>query len=72
VIKNFIGTKSWRNILEKLKQKFNIFIRKINIFNPKFNNRIYLKHLFKALKTIFVRVGFILEINKENCFSDIE
>ena len=33
-MKNFIGTKSWKKILEGLKRKVDIFIRTINIFNP--------------------------------------
>jgi len=33
VIENFIGTKSERKILERLKQKVNIFIGIKNIFN---------------------------------------
>ena len=32
VIENFIGTKSWRKILEKLKRKVDIFIETKNIF----------------------------------------
>ena len=35
MIENFIGTKSWRKILEGLKRKVGIFIRTKNIFNPK-------------------------------------
>ena len=34
---NFIGTESWRKILEGLKQKVDIFIGTKNIFNPKSN-----------------------------------
>jgi hypothetical protein len=37
VIENFIGTKSWRKILEGLKRKFGIFIGTKNIFNPSRN-----------------------------------
>jgi len=33
-MKNFIGTKSWRKILEGLKRKIGIFIGTISIFNP--------------------------------------
>jgi len=33
-MENFIGTKSWRKILEGLKRKVGIFIRTKNIFNP--------------------------------------
>ena len=33
-LENFWGTKSWRNILEGLKQKVGIFIGTKNIFNP--------------------------------------
>jgi len=33
----FLGTKSWRKILEGLKQKVGIFIGTKNIFNPNFN-----------------------------------
>ena len=33
-MKNFIGTKSWRKILEGLKQKIGIFIGTKSIFNP--------------------------------------
>ena len=36
VIENFIGTKSWRKILEGLKRKVGIFIGIKNIFNPYF------------------------------------
>jgi hypothetical protein len=36
VIENFIGTKSWRKILEGLKRKVDIFIGTKNIFNPNF------------------------------------
>jgi len=35
-MENFLGTKSWRNFLEGLKKKFDIFIGTKNIFNPKF------------------------------------
>jgi len=35
VIENFIGTKSYRKILEGLKRKVSIFIGSKNIFNPK-------------------------------------
>jgi len=38
-MKNFIGTKSWRKILEGLKQKVDIFIRTKNIFNPNIKRR---------------------------------
>jgi len=43
-MENFIGTKSWRKILEGLKRKVDIFIGAKNIFNPikkykKFNPR---------------------------------
>jgi hypothetical protein len=34
----FLGTKSWRNFLEGLKRKIDIFIEIKNIFNPKFSN----------------------------------
>jgi len=34
-MENFLGTKSWSEILERLKQKVDIFIRTKNIFNPK-------------------------------------
>jgi len=34
-MENFIGTKSWRKILEGLKRKVGIFIRTKNMFNPK-------------------------------------
>ena len=34
-IENFIGTKSWRKILEGLKRNVDIFIGNKNIFNPK-------------------------------------
>jgi len=34
-IENFIRTKSWRKILERLKQKVGIFIETKNIFNQK-------------------------------------
>jgi len=37
-IKNFRGTKSWRNFLEGLKRKVDTFTGTKNIFNPK-NNR---------------------------------
>jgi len=33
-IEKFVGTKSWRNFLEGLKQKIDIFIGTKNIFNP--------------------------------------
>ena len=33
MIENFIRTKSWRNFLEGLKQKVDIFIKTKNIFN---------------------------------------
>jgi len=33
-MKIFLGTKSWRIFLERLKQKVNIFIGTKNIFNP--------------------------------------
>jgi len=36
-IENFIGTKSWRKILEGLKRKVGIFIGTKNIFNPLFD-----------------------------------
>jgi len=39
VIEKFIGTESWRKILEGLKRKVNIFIGTKNIFNPN-NNKI--------------------------------
>jgi len=37
-MENFIGTKSWRKILEGLKRKVGIFIGTKNIFNPNFNS----------------------------------
>jgi hypothetical protein len=36
-IENFIGTKSWRKILEGPKRKVDIFIGTKNIFNPLIN-----------------------------------
>jgi len=36
-MEKFWGTKSWRKILERLKQKIDIFIETKNIFNPKNN-----------------------------------
>ena len=36
-MENFLGTKSWRKILEGLKRKVCIFIGTKNIFNPLFN-----------------------------------
>jgi len=36
-MENFIGTKSWKKILEGLKRKVDIFIGTKNIFNPKIN-----------------------------------
>ena len=38
MIENFIETKSWRKILEGLKQKVDIFIGTKNTFNPKINS----------------------------------
>jgi len=35
-MENFLGTKSWKKILEELKRKVNIFIRTKNILNPCF------------------------------------
>ena len=35
-MENFLGTKSWRKILEGLKQNVDIFIGTKNIFNPVF------------------------------------
>ena len=35
----FLGTKSWRNFLEGLKQKVDIFKGTKNIFNPKIKYR---------------------------------
>jgi len=44
-MKNFWRTKSWRNFLEVLKWKFDIFIGTKNIFNPiyKDDKKIYNK-----------------------------
>ena len=33
-MENILGTKSWRNFLEGLKRKVDIFIGNKNIFNP--------------------------------------
>jgi len=51
VIENFIGTKSWRKILEGLKRKVDIFIGTKNIFNPKKNQQLisYDLNFFKNL-----------------------
>jgi len=38
MIENFIGTKSWRKILEGLKWKFGIFIGTKKIINPLLND----------------------------------
>jgi len=35
-MENFLGTKSWRKILEGLKRKIDIFIGTKNIFNQTF------------------------------------
>jgi len=43
MIENFIGTKSWRKILEELKWKVDIFIRIKNIFNPIINRSTIIK-----------------------------
>ena len=48
-IENFIGTKSWRKILEWLKQKVDIFIGTKNIFNP------YINELLKPYKTYKIK-----------------
>jgi len=33
-MENFVGTRSWRNFLERLKRKVDIFIGTKNIFKP--------------------------------------
>jgi len=42
-MEKFLRTKSWRNFLEGLKRKVDIFIGTKNIFNP--NNYLYLNEL---------------------------
>jgi len=46
-MENFIGTKSWRKILEGLKQKVGIFIGTKNIFNPYY-------YFFKGYLTLII------------------
>jgi len=49
-MENFIGTKSWRNFLEGLKQKDDIFIGTKNIFNPYY----YYYYFEKAKKHVVI------------------
>jgi len=48
-MKNFIGTKSWRKILEGLKQKVGIFIETKNIFNPYFYADVTVNDIVKRI-----------------------
>ena len=46
MIEEFIGTKSWKKILKRLKRKVDIFIGTKNIFNP---------YNFYKMKTILLK-----------------
>jgi len=53
-MENFIGTQSWRKILEGLKWKVGIFIGTKNIFNPKFYIEKITFWIFNVLNASFL------------------
>jgi len=75
-MRNFLGTKSWRNFLEGLKRKIDIFIGTKNIFNPyeyKFkwettNVGLFLRQLYGSLNILVMRETKIRQARRKLYF----